>query len=62
MADEVDITQQRAEHADIAIHSFRYDIPSGEEGICDDCGEYSPRLIAGRCAFCRDGRRRPDEE
>lgn len=35
------------------------DIPAGAPGECDDCGEHMPRLVEGRCAFCRDGRRPP---
>jgi hypothetical protein len=34
-------------------------IPAGVPGECDDCGETMPRLVDGRCAFCRDGRRPP---
>lgn len=58
MADEIDITNDRELRADTAIHSYRYDIPPGESGECEECGHESKRLIAGRCAFCRDGRRR----
>ena len=56
MADDLDITTERELRADEAIHSFRYDLPKGVAGECDDCGEWSPRLIGGRCAPCRDGR------
>lgn len=59
MADDADIVVARSLEADVAVHSFRYDIPEGEAGECEECEEYSPRLIGGRCAFCRDGRERP---
>jgi len=56
MADDADIVTEREMKADKAIHSIRYDIPTGMAGECEDCGEHSPRLIRGRCAPCRDGR------
>lgn len=31
-------------------------IPKGEPGECDLCGTYSPRLVLGACARCRDER------
>ncbi|MBB3910871.1 hypothetical protein GGQ81_001472 [Sphingomonas desiccabilis] len=27
-------------------------------GECGECGEDMPRLVHGRCGFCRDGRKR----
>ena len=30
------------------------DIPPGNPGSCDFCGEESGRLVAGACGFCRD--------
>lgn len=32
----------------------RYELPSGDPGECDMCGEWSGRLIKGVCAPCRD--------
>ena len=29
-------------------------IPTGQPGECKLCGEYSPRLVGGACAPCRD--------
>ncbi len=29
-------------------------IAAGEAGVCLECDGYSPRLISGRCARCRD--------
>lgn len=26
----------------------------GVSGVCDECGEPRPRLVGGRCAYCRD--------
>jgi hypothetical protein len=56
MADDADIVGDRMLKDDAMIHSIRYEIPLGVAGECSDCGEPRPRLIAGRCAFCRDGR------
>lgn len=39
---------------DAAIRSTAHDIPPGEPGECDLCGEWSGRLIGGACAPCRD--------
>lgn len=58
MADDIDVVNERELKADKAIHSIRYDIPKGISGECEECEEYSPRLIDGVCAFCRDGRTR----
>ncbi|AOW22754.1 MULTISPECIES: hypothetical protein [Sphingomonas] len=33
-------------------------VPAGEPGDCRTCDSWSPRLVGGRCAPCRDGRRR----
>lgn len=30
------------------------DIPPGNPGECDFCGEYFSRLVGGACGFCRD--------
>lgn len=30
------------------------EIPPGNPGECDTCGEYSGRLVNGACAWCRD--------
>lgn len=57
MADEADITQARAEKEEALRPSLRYEIPPGEPGECSECEEWSPRLIGGRCARCRDQER-----
>jgi len=58
VSDDLDVVTERELVADAAVHAFRYHIPPGEPGVCGECEEESPRLIGGRCAFCRDGRRR----
>ena len=30
------------------------EIPAGNSGDCDICGEYFSRLVNGCCGFCRD--------
>lgn len=30
------------------------EIPIGNPGDCDGCGEYYSRLVNGMCGFCRD--------
>lgn len=30
------------------------EIPVGEAGDCDSCGEFFTRLVDGRCGRCRD--------
>lgn len=30
------------------------EIPPGEAGECDGCGEYFLRTVDGMCGFCRD--------
>ena len=36
------------------IAATRKDIPAGNPGECDLCGEWSGRLVNGACAPCRD--------
>jgi RNA polymerase-binding transcription factor DksA len=59
MADPVDDANEIAA-AELArsIAAARVPIPAGEPGECEDCGEEMPRLVNGRCGYCRDGRRR----
>lgn len=60
MADDVDMAVEIAdEHLARGIERARQPIPAGVPGECEQCFEDSPRLVGGRCAFCRDGRRRP---
>jgi hypothetical protein len=59
MADPVDEANEIAA-ADLArgIAAARAPAPPGEPGECENCGEDMPRLVNGRCGYCRDGRRR----
>ena len=60
MADPVDMAGDIiAEELARGIAAARVPVPEGEPGECARCGEDMPRLIHGRCAPCRDGRRRP---
>ena len=35
-------------------HKAAREIPQGNPGICQSCGEFSPRLVEETCAPCRD--------
>lgn len=56
--DDVDFVQEKQEK----IHEARLErarlraaeIPQGEPGECDYCGEYFTRLVNGACGRCRD--------
>lgn len=60
MSDQADLAQDRLD-VEIGAALSRIDatIPAGMPGECDECGELMPRLVGGRCGFCRDGRRPP---
>lgn len=59
MADQMDMAAEiTALHFDISLRAARQPIAVGAPGECEQCGNDSPRLVAGRCAPCRDGRRR----
>jgi len=32
------------------------EMPVGEPGECNECGEFNQRLVYGKCSPCRDGR------
>ena len=59
MADQMDMA---AEISDLflarSIRAARQPVPVGVPGECATCFEDSPRLVGGRCAPCRDGKRR----
>ncbi len=60
MADDVDFaTALVADNLEKTISAARAPIPVGAAGECEECGEDMPRLVDGRCGFCRDGRRPP---
>jgi hypothetical protein len=56
MADEVDIAQEYIEREEEARRAAiePYELAPGVPGDCDDCGEWSGRLVEGVCAPCRD--------
>lgn len=57
MADTVDFaTDLVAEQLEQGIRAARAQIPVGEPGECEACFEQMPRLVNGRCGYCRDGR------
>jgi hypothetical protein len=60
VSDDADLAAELAEAAVAArLRAIDATIPAGAPGECDDCGEQMPRLVDGRCGFCRDGRRPP---
>lgn len=55
MADDADFaTDLIEEWTKQRIQATRADIIPGEPGVCYYCDTYSPRLIKGACARCRD--------
>lgn len=56
MADEVDLAQAREEaHRTKALASRpAFYMPKGKPGECEYCEKFSPRLVRGVCARCRD--------
>lgn len=60
MTDDADMAAKiEAEHIASGLSRIVAAIPAGVAGVCDQCDEPMPRLVGGRCAFCRDGRRPP---
>ncbi len=63
MADEIDRANDTAaadtDRAVAAARAGAANIPAGEPGECDRCGEPSGRLVGGACAKCRDKWRLP---
>lgn len=61
MPDETDLMQQHQDNERETLleraHARAANIPTGQPGECMECGEYSPRLVASRCAPCRDQHR-----
>ncbi len=57
--DTIDEANELAEqHLERSLRAARQPIAVGAPGVCDECGDDSPRLVRGRCAPCRDGRPR----
>jgi hypothetical protein len=63
MADEIDMANELAqadnERAIAGARDKAAQIPAGEPGECDLCGNWSGRLVVGACAPCRDRYRMP---
>lgn len=63
MADLIDQANDHAAAesaaAEAAVRMAATEIPAGEPGDCDFCGEWTGRLVGGACAPCRDARRLP---
>lgn len=56
MADEIDRADAEVERslAEAIRRNRKAEIPAGNPGECDLCGEWSGRLVNGACAPCRD--------
>lgn len=55
MSDEVDIANDIAEiHLQELIAKAKVPMATGYAGECDDCGDFTPRLVDGLCSPCRD--------
>lgn len=56
MPDEIDRLQELRdiENDNLVRTATRAEIPAGEPGECQHCGEHSPRLVNTSCAPCRD--------
>lgn len=54
--DDVDEATERNERriAEGIARAASAPFPAGHPGECAMCGEYSPRLVGGACAKCRD--------
>lgn len=46
---------------DVGIVRSTFPAAAGAPGVCRQCDEDMPRLVNGRCGFCRDGRENPAE-
>lgn len=54
-ADRAQIDEEMQEEAKLRLRAAQtYEIPAGNPGECDMCGEWSGRLIGGVCSPCRD--------
>jgi hypothetical protein len=47
------------EHLERSLRTARAQVAAGVAGDCEECGYDMPRLVEGRCGFCRDGRPNP---
>ncbi|WP_242137357.1 conjugal transfer protein TraR [Sphingomonas sp. TREG-RG-20F-R18-01] len=59
MPDHIDMAVEISDlYLERRIRAARQPVPIGVPGECEQCYEDSPRLVGGRCAPCRDGKRR----
>jgi hypothetical protein len=57
MADVVDMAAEiEAENIAAALRRTAAPFVLGARGVCRECEEEMPRLVGGRCGYCRDGR------
>ncbi len=58
MTDIIDVANEYAaietESSLAAVRRAAAAIPAGEPGECEECGEYSQRLVERLCARCRE--------
>ncbi len=55
MADQADMAAVlERQHFERSLTAARQPVPIGVPGECEVCGDDSPRLVASRCAPCRD--------
>lgn len=58
MSDEIDIANDRVEEESARgvalVRMLAANMPAGDPGECERCGEESKRLVNGACARCRD--------
>lgn len=59
-ADQIDDGSETAEFfLQVALNNAKVDIPLGEPGECDGCGDWFARTVNGYCGRCRDELRLP---
>ena len=60
MADVVDMAAEiEAENIAAALRRTAVPFVMGARGVCRECEEEMPRLVGGRCGYCRDERAPP---
>lgn len=56
--DDADVASRDSEQFEKAQADFikakAAEIPKGNPGYCDECGEHNGRLVGGICSPCRD--------
>lgn len=53
--DEIDAGQETDQFfLDVALKNARQEIPLGQPGECDGCGNWYARTVNGYCGRCRD--------